>query len=308
MEIPVIDFSVLDSGDEAARRQLGQAIDAALSQTGFMSVTHLGIDDHLLREVFSASRRFFSSSIEEKRRVAYRSASENFGYQGIAEEHLDPSKPADLKETFTMRNVLNAPLASHRWPSVGFQQLMHEFYRAALEGAWRLQRVIADTLSLEPDFFTRCHTGENVTLRLLYYPASGVDHVEDEQLGAGEHTDYGLLTLLFQDEVGGLEVFNAAQQWQTIPYIEGAIVINAGDLLERWTNRRYRSTLHRVRPMIGQQERYSIALFADPDSATPVSVLDSCVTASRPAGFPPITAGEHLQQKIEASHHARFET
>ena len=306
MHVPIIDFARYERGQPESLEALGGEVDSALSKIGFMSVTNLGIDSQLLNDVFAASRSFFASELPVKMECAYVSASENFGYQGLCEEHLDPTKPADLKETFTMRNVLHHALDDSRWPSLEFRDLMHTFYQACLDGAYRVQRILAQALSLEQDFFVKFHNGENVTLRLLYYPATGVDQIQEAQLGAGEHTDYGLLTLLFQDDVGGLEVLDANDRWQAVDYVKSAIVINSGDMLERWTNGRYRSTLHRVKPKIGQRERFSIAMFVDPDSATPVSVLDSCTTDDKPAQYGPITAGEHLQERIQASHIDHF--
>lgn len=302
MKVPVIDFSPYDSGDPNELTALSQEVDSALSMIGFMSLTNLGIKPELLRRVFAASHDFFHGDLSSKVAYAYRSASENFGYQGLCEEHLDPTKPADLKETFTMRNVLHHSLDDSRWPSLEFRDLMHEFYQACITGACKVQRVFAEALDLDRDFFVQYHNGENITLRLLYYPDTYTDKVAETQLGAGEHTDYGLLTLLFQDDVGGLEVRDANNEWQAVDYVESAIIVNSGDLLERWTNGRYRSTWHRVKPKIGHRERFSIAVFVDPDSATPVSVLDSCVTADKPAQYCPVTAGEHLQEKIQASH------
>ena len=307
MLVPVIDFSAYDEARPETLTHLGEQVGRALTDIGFMSITNLGIRPQMLDDVFSASRNFFASDIEDKLRSGYISASENFGYPGLCQEHLDPQKPADLKETFTMRNVLNHSPADDRWPSKKFRGLMHDFFAACLDGAYKMQRVLATALDLEQDFFVRYHNGENCTLRLLYYPNSGVDKIQESQLGAGEHTDYGLLTLLFQDDVGGLEVLDADDEWQPVDYLEGAIVINSGDMLERWTNGRYRSTLHRVKPKIGDRERYSIAMFVDPDSATPVDVLDSCVSEDEPARYDPITAGEHLQQRIQASHLDKFE-
>jgi isopenicillin N synthase-like dioxygenase len=307
MKVPVIDFQGYDEGKTSSPASLSNEVELALSKIGFMSVTNLGIDKQLLDSVFAASRTFFSSDASSKMACAYQSASENFGYQGLCEEHLDPTKPADLKETFTMRDVLNHSPDDSRWPSVEFKNLMHDFYQACINGANKVQRVLAQTLDVDSEFFVRHHSGENITLRLLYYPDTYADEIADAQMGAGAHTDYGLLTLLFQDEVGGLEVRDADDVWQAVDYVESAIIVNSGDLLERWTNGRYRSTWHRVKPKIGQQERYSIAIFVDPDSATPVAVLDSCTDEDHPAQYSPITAGEHLQQKIQASHADKFE-
>lgn len=307
MHVPVIDFARYDEDQPETLETLGGEVDAALSKIGFMSVMNLGIDSKLLNDVFAASRGFFGSDLAQKMESAYLSASENFGYQGMCEEHLDPSKPADLKETFTMRNVVNHAPDDSRWPSPEFRDLMRTFFQACLDSAYRMQRVLSQALGLEPEFFVKYHNGENCTLRLLYYPATGVNEIQDSQLGAGAHTDYGLLTLLFQDDVGGLEVLDMNNQWQPVDYIESGIVINSGDMLERWTNGRYRSTLHRVKPKIGHRERFSIAMFVDPDSATPVTVLDSCISDDQPAQYGPITAGEHLQERIRASHVDKFE-
>lgn len=306
MHVPVIDFATYDPDQPETLRALGTEVDTALSQIGFMSVTNLGIDPQLLDDVFAASRGFFGSDLRQKMKSAYLSASENFGYQGMCEEHLDPSKPADLKETFTMRNVVNHALDDSRWPSLEFRDLMRTFFQACLDSAYRMQRVLSQALDLEQEFFVKYHSGENCTLRLLFYPATGVDEIRESQFGAGAHTDYGLLTLLFQDDVGGLEVLDMNDQWQPVDYIDSAIVINSGDMLERWTNGRYRSTMHRVKPKIGHRERFSIAMFVDPDSATPVTVLDSCASDDNPARYGAITAGEHLQERIQASHVDKF--
>jgi isopenicillin N synthase-like dioxygenase len=119
-------------------------------------------------------------------------------------------------------------------------------------------------------------------------------------------TDYGFLTLLFQDDVGGLQVQDRNGDWIDVPPVPGAIVVNSGDLLERWTNRRYRSTRHRVVPRSSSRTRYSIAMFIDPDPDAEVTVLPSCIDESHPALFPTITAGAHLQSKLAASHKGRF--
>jgi isopenicillin N synthase-like dioxygenase len=304
MQVPIIDFDTSAEGD--SQRNIQRAIDQALAETGFMSVKNLSVDQRLLHEVYAASKAFFNGPDETKRRCAYLSASENFGYQGLAEENLNPQAPADLKETFTMRNILHRPVDDSRWPAKEFRELMCAFYANLLEAGYTLQRTLANTLGLDEDFFVRCHSGENVTLRLLYYPATGVDHIAPGQMGAGAHTDYGLLTMLFQDQVGGLQVLDKQQQWQDVDPIEQAIVINSGDLLERWTNGRYTLTLHCVVPKIGDRDRLSVVMFLDPDSSTQVSALESCVDEANPPRQLPITAGEHLQQKLDASHKDRY--
>lgn len=305
--LPVIDFTHYDEHDENAVVLLSKAVDQALSEFGFMAVRNLGLSADGISNVFDAAKDFFEGDSEVKNRCAYLSASENFGYQGMAEEHLDPSAPADLKETFTMRRLNQRAPDASRWPDEVFAQLMTGFYARCLEASFRLMHVIATALGLPPEFFAQHHSGENVTLRLLHYPAVDPDAVHPGQLGAGAHTDYGLLTLLFQREAGGLEVQQADGRWLPVAADPDLIVINAGDLLEVWTNGHYRSTRHRVQPKTGNSARQSMAMFVDPDSRTEVAPLDSCISAGRPRRFSPTTAGAHLQSRIEASHKARFD-
>ncbi len=299
MSLPLIDF--------AANADPVSAVHESLSEVGFMQVRNIGLDPRLLETVFNASAEFFAAPAEFKAKSRYLSAAENFGYQGLLEENLDPTQAADVKETFTMRNIAARPPALERWPSAEFRDLMQTFFTAALDAGYLLQRTIAKALDAPTDYFTKVHTGEAVSLRLLCYPPVNAANLQPGQLGAGAHTDYGFLTLLFQDDVGGLQVQDKTGAWIDVPPTPGAIVVNSGDLLERWTNRRYRSTLHRVVPRDASRTRYSIAMFIDPDPDAEVSVLPSCVDDARPALFPPITAGAHLQSKLEASHKGRFD-
>jgi isopenicillin N synthase-like dioxygenase len=284
----------------------GREIDSGLSTHGFLQITDIGIDLADLQMVFDASASFFNGDAEMKRKCAYRSAAENFGYQGLLEENLDPGAPADLKETFTMRNIVRNPLPPERWPSPEFRDAMIGFYGKALASAHRVQRTMARALGVPQDFFVRSHSGDNVTLRLLYYPAYGTPSKQPEQLGAGAHTDYGFMTFLFQHGVGGLQVIDSGGNWIDVPPRHGAVVVNSGDLLERWTNGRYKSTMHRVMAKTNDRDRYSIAMFVDPDTNTQVAALPSCIGKDNPVRHPPISAGAHLQAKLQATHKGRF--
>ncbi|MEM1403156.1 MAG: 2OG-Fe(II) oxygenase family protein [Pseudomonadota bacterium] len=298
MEVPLIDCDSNTREDS----EIAVDIDRALSDVGFMALQNLGLRQSIVEKAFAVSRHFFAEPSATKARCAYGLAAENFGYQGLLEESLDPAKPADLKETFTMRNLTAAGIASERWPSEKFRDEMVIFYGDVLGAAQRLQRLLARALETPADFFVSRHNGENVTLRLLHYPPVNGARVDAEQMGAGAHTDYGMLTLLFQDNVGGLQVQSTSGAWHDVPPRPETIVINAGDLLERWSNGRYRSTVHRVLPRVPSGDRFSIALFVDPDSDTMVEALSSCVDEENPPRYPKTTAGEHLQEKILATH------
>jgi isopenicillin N synthase-like dioxygenase len=226
----------------------------------------------------------------------------NFGYQATLSETLEPGQPPDLKEAFTMRNLLGRYDDPAAWPTTEFRDIARLFYSACRDSAFRLLRVFARALDVEPDFFVRMHTsGENITMRYLHYPDTGYVVSASEQMGAGAHTDYGAVTLLLQDAVGGLQLRRDDGTWMDVPPIPDAVNINTGDLMCHWSNGRYPSTEHRVLPKIGQGERYSVAFFTDPDNDTRVRCLPSCVSADNPARFADTTAGAHIQAKIDAS-------
>ena len=143
------------------------------------------------------------------------------------------------------------------------------------------------------------------TLRMLHYPALPAD-APAGQMGAGEHTDYGNITLLATDEVGGLEVKTRSGEWIVAPVMPGAFVVNIGDCLMRWTNDIYVSTPHRVVNRSGR-ERYSIAFFLDPNPDARVAAIPSCVPAGESPKYPPISAADYLKFRLDASKPAGIE-
>lgn len=300
--LPVIDLSpALSDYTPQGRATVSRRMHEALHETGFMYVVGHGLDANIIARAFQSATRFFARPLEEKTAVAYTDSAANFGFQGIEGERLDPANAPDLKEAFTMRNALATQSHSSRWPDEDFRTDALMLFAAGLSTAHMLLSLLAESLQLPSDYFTPRHRGENVTLRFLHYPAN-LPSRSSTQLGAGEHTDYGSITLLFQQETGGLEVRDGTGQWRFAPPIPDAIVINTGDLMERWTNGSFRSTVHRVRPIVGDRDRYSIALFVDPDSAVEVECIPGCVEPGTAPRYPIITAGEHLRQKIEATH------
>ena len=163
--IPTIDFQQYDEKDDAALEGLASQVSEALTRSGFMKIMNLGITSAQIDDIFALSKWFFSLSEEEKSTSAYVSAQENFGYQSLALEHLDPSKPADLKQTFTLRDLLRHDKDDPRWPAPEFRDQSTDFYKACLEGAYRVQRVLSKALGMDKDFFVQYHQGENVSLR-----------------------------------------------------------------------------------------------------------------------------------------------
>ena len=189
--------------------------------------------------------------------------------------------------------------ARNAWPNLpNFRETLLAYYAACSALGARLHRAFAQDLGLRPDFFADKFDSPMATLRLLRYPTPPQD--SGPRIGAGAHTDYGNLTLLATDDVGGLEVRTRAGQWIAAPVVPGAFVVNIGDCLMRWTNDVYVSTPHRVVNR-SAKERYSIAFFYDPNPDAMVETIPACVPQGERTRYPPILAADYLKQRLDAS-------
>lgn len=296
--IPVIDMSPYLGGSDYGRQKVAQEIYEAAHSVGFIYLKNFGMSADMLEAAFAVAHSLFNS--DEKLKVPF-NPDENHGYTRLQGEALDPSKPADLKETFTCRDLANRPSGQEYWPNPQFEAFMRVFHKRVVKIASDVMQAFALALELPNDYFDPKHTGITQTLRLLHYPP--VEQVVEGQLGAGAHTDYGTLTVLFQDGSGGLQVQNADGEWIDAPPIPGTVVINTGDLMARWSNDYFKSTPHRVvpRPSAMKNGRQSIAFFSDPDPDVMIETIPSCITTENPAKYSPISAGEHIRQRILAS-------
>ena len=297
--IPLIDFEKFDNGEEKERRRISEEVNMAASQVGFMYAKNLGIDQNILQNAFKSSKNFFKQSLSEKSKLSY-VQNMNHGYQGVGEQRLDSQFAPDLKEAFTMRDVPLREKFMDLWPSNEFRTIAARAFGECLRGSNIVMEAFAIALDLPINYFRERHKGENVALRYLHYPISG-KNLSANQLGAGAHTDFGTITLLFQDDVGGLQIQNRSGQWLDAVHIQGTVIVNTADLIATWTNDRYCSSPHRVRAITGGRERYSIAFFVDPDTDVPVSAFDSCISVDQPAKYPATTAGAYVAQRIAES-------
>ena len=296
--LAIIDMGPFREGGKEGREKVAQEIFDAAHNVGFLYLKNFGMSEHLLETAFSVAKSLFLS--DEKTKVPF-SAILNHGYTTMKGEALDPSKPADLKESFTSRNLANIPSGSEYWPNSEFEAFMRVFYKNVTHIASDVMAAFAIALDLPEGFFDERHTGLTQTLRLLHYPP--VKCVSKGQLGAGAHTDYGTLTVLFQDAEGGLQVQGLDGKWIDAPPIPGTVVINTGDLISRWSNDFFKSTPHRVvpRPAAMKNGRLSIAFFSDPDPDVIIETFPKCITPEKPHRYSPITAGEHIARRIMAS-------
>ena len=296
-EIPVIDLEPLRRGGAAGLRQVADEIGAACRQVGFFYVINHGMRPALLADAFAKSRAFFAQPIAEKLEISMDVIGGNRGYSGFMREALDPAHGRDKKEAFNIGIELSPDDAGLKagepyralngWPRLaGFRAALLAYFDACLHLGGEIHRAFENDLGLAPGFFAPKLDRPLATLRLLRYPAEPAG-----EIGAGAHTDYGNITLLATDGVGGLEVRTRAGEWLSAPAIEGAFVVNIGDCLMRWTNDVYVSTPHRVVSR-GQGERYSIAFFLDPNPFAKVEAILSCVAVGEQPKYPPILAHE----------------
>ncbi|HXZ14386.1 MAG TPA: 2-oxoglutarate and iron-dependent oxygenase domain-containing protein, partial [Roseiarcus sp.] len=241
--LPIIDLAPLAEG-EAELARVAAGIGAACRHVGFFYVVNHGVPRALIDEAFAEARRFFALPLQDKRRIAIESVGGNRGYLGLRREALDPAQGADMKEAFNVgldlkpddpELLAGKPFrALNAWPNLpGFRETMLAYFDACAALGLRLHRAFARDLGLPLGFFDDKFDRPMATLRLLRYPPTEGAHAGGE-IGAGAHTDYGNVTLLATDDVGGLEVRRRDGPWIDAPPLAGAYVVNIGDCLMRW--------------------------------------------------------------------------
>lgn len=307
--LPILDLSSWREGDRASLTRIAAEAGAACRDVGFFYVVNHAVDDDLIAAAFDQSRRFFALPLAERQALAIERIGGNRGYSGMLHEALDPGRGPDMKEAFNVGleiapddpDLLSGqPFRSlNAWPRLPrFRETLLAYYDACAALGARLHRAFACDLGLRADYFDDKFDRPMATLRLLHYPAP--PRGSDPRTGAGVHTDYGNLTLLATDDVGGLEVRARNGEWIEALVVPGAFIVNIGDCLMRWTNDIYVSTPHRVVNR-SARERYSIAFFYDPNPEAVVETIPSCVRQGERVRYPPILAADYLKQRLDAS-------
>jgi isopenicillin N synthase-like dioxygenase len=320
--VPTVDIApYVTDGSPDARAHTATAMDAACRTVGFVQVVGHGVADEVIGGLAAAMDGFFGLPPEAKAR--YRTPPEvNRGYSPPRSESLSLSLGVEsatrMNDFFEAFNVGAAaswypghelPLpdyAENTWPEVpGFEAAVLAYFREAGRVARTLTAVFADALGLPAAFFDR-FTGHSIdVLRMNNYAlAPGQVDLEGDLTGMGEHTDYGIVTVLWADRVPGLQVLGADQAWHDVLPEPGALLVNLGDLTARWTNERWLSTLHRVKPPVVDgriERRRSAAFFHDGDLDALIETIPTCLAAGEAPTYPPITVGAHLAAKLAGS-------
>jgi isopenicillin N synthase-like dioxygenase len=314
--IPVIDVAPLFESDAHAARRVADQICNASVEVGFFYVTGHNVSRDLMQAMFMASKYFFGLPEETKRSILVNRA--HRGYVPFAQTTQPGRKRADLKESFNFAfpfpqddpevEAGRSLIGVNQWPpgEAAWREVAERYYRETFELGQRVLEGFAIALDMPRDFFRQLYRRPLVRARLIHYPPQPTGE-DDDQFGAAEHTDYGTITLLWQDDVGGLQVKNRAGQWVDAPSIDGTFVVNIGDMLARWSNDLFVSTPHRVLNGSGR-ERYSIPVFYDPDYDVIVECLPNCASPTRPPKYPPIVAGDYITARYDGSYAYRQKT
>lgn len=304
--IPVIDIGGLQAGARADFVRVAAELRAAAESVGFFYIKNHGVPQALIDELLAVSKRFFALPLEQKQQV--RINAHHRGFIRIGEARMYDNARPDLKESFIWgRDVAGddpdvkagCPLVHpNNWPAYlpGMRNVLNAYFTAAQACGERLLKALAISLDIAEDYFVRSIDKPVSRGSLIYYPPQPADSGQ-EQFGVAPHTDYGCLTLLYQDEVGGLQVFGKARQWLTAHPIAGTYVVNIGDLLARWSNDRFVSTPHRVVNASGR-ERYSSGLFIDPNWDT---LIEPVVLPGEKARYEPVRCAEYIIGRYDRS-------
>ncbi len=326
--IPTLDVSCLGTGlpfDSPEAVALGKIIDETCQEIGFLLVVGHGVRPQTKAHLMAKMKEFFELPVEEKEKISIAKSSVHRGYVGMGLENLEGALAnedvelsygaGDVKESIDSGTedapdhpevLRGTPLhGPNQLPDLpGFRQAWQAYFDEAYEAVRRIQRGLALALHLQPNYFEDVPGFPMLNLRMLHYPPESRVNTSDGRIGCGTHTDYGSITVLCDDGVGGLQVQQRSGDWIDISIPENHLVVNLGDLLAIWTNDRYVSNPHRVMNP-PNKDRYSIPLFVTPPYHLSIEALPSCVAPGEKPRHPPMVSGPYLQSRFDGTHSYR---
>ena len=315
MGIPIIDLGRYMAGAPGALDAVAAELRAALEGIGFFIVVNHGVSRDLIGSAFAEARRFHAQPYGAK--IALRLNEHNNGYMAMGRyavwtSEVNANDKPDLNEAFFVKRERppDHPLrrsgrrfvGANQWPDTlpGFRDTVLS-YTAALDALGRrLLPACAVGLDLSPEHFDAAFAESQFVFRLSHYPAV---EAEPNQFGIAPHTDNNFLSFLAQTEIPGLQVRTPSGDWLDVPYVPGSFAVNAGDMMHRWTNGRFKSTPHRALPPVGR-DRYAIPFFLGPHVDTVIACLPTCQGPENPARFSPITYEDYLLWWYDANYKA----
>ena len=307
-DVPVLDLSLLDQPDGVGA--LAAELRSACLNLGFFYVANHGVPEALHEGIFDVTKRYFALPLEERMKDLMDTRFKR-GFMPHGLSH-SPGFDPDLKESFEL--ALDLPLddpdvekgrllhGPNRWPAdhPWLRAVAEPYFHATMALGQRLLGIFAVSLDLDRDYFEQFCSKPMMHMRLFHYwPQPMTD--DDLLFGVRPHSDLGMLTILNQDPIGGLELRKRDGEWVGAPHIPGTFIVNIGDLFRTWTNDTYVSTPHRVINRTGK-ERYSVPTFFCLDYDTPVSCLPTCLKPGEAPKYPTIKAGEYVESRLSESY------
>jgi isopenicillin N synthase-like dioxygenase len=304
MSIPVVDLAQFLSGDESKKQAFVAELGKAYEEVGFVAVKNHGIPDDLIQDLYRHVQEFFSMPIDEKKKYEVPGLAGQRGYTSFGKEHAKGSDAPDLKEFFQYGQEVQGAADLYP-PNVkvdevkGFNETFQKAYRAFEKSGRALLQAIAIYLGLEEHYFDGHVEAGNSILRAIHYPP--ITSEPKSSIRAEQHEDINLITLLVGASADGLQILTKQGEWVGVTSLPEQIVVNVGDMLQRLTNNRLKSTTHRVvNPPreFWHTSRFSIPFFLHPKSGMSLACLESCITQDRPKAYDDITAGEYLDERL----------
>lgn len=307
MTIPVVDLAEFLSGDPARKQKFVNELGKAYEEVGFVAVKNHGISDDLIADMYKYVQAFFAQPLEIKKRYEIPELAGQRGYTSFGREHAKGSTAPDLKEFYQHGQMVDDgdPIKSEYPDNVvinevaPFTPTFNNAYRAFEKSGRSLLKAIALYLGLDEHYFDDpIHNGNSI-LRAIHYPP--ILNEPKSSIRAEQHEDINLITLLVGASADGLQILTKQNEWVGVTSLPEQIVVNVGDMLQRLTNNKLRSTTHRVvnppRELWGTS-RYSIPFFLHPKSQMSLACLESCIDATHPKAYPDATAGEYLDERL----------
>lgn len=305
--IPSVDLADFLSGDTQRKNQFVQDLGAAYEEIGFVALKNHRLSDALSNELYQEVQSFFGLDEDQKKKYEIAGLAGQRGYTGFGKEHAKGRNTGDLKEFWHFGQYVedNDPIAQEYPANVEVQELDRfnavgkEAYQTLEDTGRDMLRALALYLGLDEVYFDQhIHNGNSI-LRPIHYPP--ITEEPKDAVRAAEHEDINLITLLMGASADGLQVLNKQGEWVGVTALPGQIIVNVGDMLQRHTNNKLRSTTHRVvnppKEAWGNS-RFSIPFFLHPRSEMPLNCLESCVDAENPKAYQDITAGEYLNERL----------
>ena len=306
MSIPTVDLAAFLQAGKTEKEKFVQQLGKAYEEVGFVAVKNHGIPDELIKDLYQHVQQFFSLPLEQKRKYELPEMAGQRGYTSFGTEHAKGSDAPDLKEFFQYGQVASDGFTSDNYPLNvkvdqvdGFNKTFNEAYRAFETSGKALLQAIALYLGLEESYFDKFVNNGNSILRAIHYPP--ITHEPKTAIRAEQHEDINLITLLVGASADGLEILSKSGDWVAVTSLPDQIVVNVGDMLQRLTNNKLRSTTHRVvNPdrSLWHTSRFSIPFFLHPVAAMSLKCLDNCIDETHTKAYDDTTAGEYLDERL----------